>query len=150
MVDLEREVPTSANWSHRHYESLFKTADSEPSGYFVLVVEDPSCSRSVTEFNGTSQIIAYLTAHQVDRDWELQYMVVARESRRFGVGTYLLNEFISYVRATGGSWIFLEVRQSNQSARALYRKMGFEETGLRKSYYSNPPEDAILCRLSLY
>jgi [ribosomal protein S18]-alanine N-acetyltransferase len=76
-------------------------------------------------------------------------MVVTKGSRRLGVGTCLLDEFISHVRATGGSRIFLEVRESNRSARALYRRAGFEETGLRKSYYADPPEDAILCRLSL-
>ncbi len=41
---------------------------------------------------------------------------------------------------THGNWIFLEVRESNQSARRLYSTLGFEETGLRKSYYSNPPD----------
>lgn len=147
-MELGREIPTSANWSHVHYEGLFRTAAPERSRYFVLVVEGPSGSKSA-ESTPTSLIVAYLVAHQVDSDWELQYMVVAKESRRLGVGTYLLDEFISHVRATGGSRIFLEVRESNHSARALYRKAGFEETGLRKSYYVNPPEDAILCRLSL-
>jgi [ribosomal protein S18]-alanine N-acetyltransferase len=55
-----------------------------------------------------------------------------------------------HARAQRGSGIFLEVRESNQSARALYRKVGFKETGLRRSYYADPTEDAILCRLSLY
>jgi [ribosomal protein S18]-alanine N-acetyltransferase len=148
MVELERENPTSANWSHEHYESLFGIP--ELSKYFVLVAEDPSESRSVTVSAPTSPIVAYLAAHCLDSDWELQYIAVAKESRRRGVGTYLLNEFISLVRATSGSRIFLEVRESNQSARAFYRKAGFEETGSRKSYYSDPSEDAILCRLRLY
>jgi [ribosomal protein S18]-alanine N-acetyltransferase len=149
MVELGREIPTSANWSHQHYENLFSAPDAGRSRYFVLVVENPSQSKSVTESSPTSPIVAYLAAHQVDSDWELQYMAVAKESRRLGVGACLLNEFISYVRATGGSRIFLEVRASNQNARALYRKAGFEETGLRKGYYPDPPEDAILCQLSL-
>ena len=59
----------------------------------------------------------------------------------------LLNELIAHARAKNGSGIFLEVRESNQSARGLYRKMGFEETGRRKGYYANPAEDAILGRL---
>jgi ribosomal-protein-alanine N-acetyltransferase len=150
MMNLERENPISANWSHEHYESLFATTTPELSQNFVVVVEEPSESKSATVSAPTSPIVAYLAAHRVDSDWELQYIVVARESRRRGVGTYLMNEFISYARATRGNWIFLEVRESNQSARRLYSALGFEETGLRKSYYSNPPEDAILCRLRLY
>jgi ribosomal-protein-alanine N-acetyltransferase len=150
MLELEREVPTSANWSHEHYESLFRTAATELSRYFVLVVEDASESKSLTEAAPTSVIVAYLAAHCIDGDWELQYIVVAKKSRRRGVGAYLLNEFISHVRGTGGSRIFLEVRESNQSARRLYKTLDFKEVGLRKSYYPNPPEDAILYQLRLY
>ena len=150
MLELEREIPTSANWSRQHFESLFRTNTSELSRYFVLVVEDPSESRRAAESALTSAIVAYLAAHSVDSDWELQYVVVTKRFRRRGVGAYLLNEFISHVRATGGRQIFLEVRESNQSARRLYNALGFKETGLRKSYYANPPEDAILYQLSLY
>jgi len=150
MAELERECPTSAKWSHEHYESLFRTTAPELSKYFVIVAEDPSESGSATASAPSSPIVAYLAAHCVDSEWELQYIVVAKKSRRRGVGTCLLNEFMSHVRATGGGRIFLEVRESNHSARALYRKVGFEETGLRKGYYTSPPEDAILYRLGLY
>jgi [ribosomal protein S18]-alanine N-acetyltransferase len=150
MVELERENPTSVNWSHEHYKSLFRTTAPELSRYFVQVAEDPSESKSLTVSATASPIVGYLAAHCVDSDWELQYVVVAKQFRRRGVGTSLVNEFICHVRATGGSRIFLEVRESNQSARRLYNTLGFEEAGLRKSYYANPPEDAILCRLRLY
>jgi ribosomal-protein-alanine N-acetyltransferase len=149
MLELERENPTSVNWSHEHYKSLFRTAP-ELSRYFVLVAEDPPESKSLTVSAIASSMVGYLAAHCVDSDWELQYVAVAKEFRRRGVGTSLVNEFISHVRATGGNRIFLEVRESNQGARRLYSTLGFEEAGLRKSYYANPPEDAILCSLRLY
>ena len=49
----------------------------------------------------------------------------------------------------GAEQIFLEVRQSNTPARALYEKNGFTAIGLRKKYYKDPVEDAVLmqCRL---
>jgi ribosomal-protein-alanine N-acetyltransferase len=150
MAELERESPTSANWSHQHFESLFKTTAPELSKYFVLVAEDQSKSGSATVSAPTSSMVAYLAAHCIDNDWELQYIVVAKKSRRRGVATSLMNEFFSHVRATGGSQISLEVRESNHDARRLYSALGFTETGLRRSYYSNPPEDAILCRLRFY
>lgn len=150
MEELKSENPTSSNWSNQHYVSLFRNATPELSRYFVLVAEDPPESGGAETFPAISPMVAYLAAHCVAGDWELQYIVVAKESRRRGVGTNLLNEFIAHVRAKGGGAISLEVRESNQSARALYRKLGFEETGLRKSYYSNPAEDAILCLLRLY
>lgn len=45
--------------------------------------------------------------------------------------------------------IYLEVRESNQSAIALYRKFSFQRFGIRKDYYSNPDEDAIIYRKDL-
>jgi ribosomal-protein-alanine acetyltransferase len=149
MMELHREASTSA-WTRGHYESLFRADALELSSYFVLVVEDPSESRNETASTPTSQIVAHLVALCVDRDWELQYVVVGKEFRLRGLATLLLNELIEHARSRNAKAIFLEVRESNQSARALYRKAGFDEAGLRKSYYSHPPEDAILCRLRLY
>lgn len=153
MLELHREASTSA-WSPEHYESLFRTDAPELSSYFVLVVEDPSESKSVFEAAVPSPavpspIVAHLVAHCVDSEWQLQYIVVAKKFQRRGVGIFLLKEFISFVRATAGRRVFLEVRESNQSARRLYHILGFKETGLRKRYYPNPPEDAILYQLSL-
>jgi [ribosomal protein S18]-alanine N-acetyltransferase len=149
MVEIERENPTSTNWSHEHYESLFRTVTPESSRYFVLVVEDQAESRSMTLSPAISPIVAYLAAHCVDSDWELQYIVVAKKFRSSGLATLLLHGLMKHARANNASAIFLEVRESNQSARSLYRKLGFVQAGSRKSYYSNPSEDAALYRLSL-
>lgn len=149
MLQLHREASTSA-WSCGQYESLFRTPAGEQSGYFMLVVVDPSESRSVAESASVSSVVAHLVAHHVLREWQLQYIVVAKRSQRRGVGTYLLKELISFVKGADGSRILLEVRESNQSARRLYSGLGFKETGLRKGYYPDPPEDAILYELSLY
>jgi ribosomal-protein-alanine acetyltransferase len=149
MLELERENPISANWSHEHYKALLGTTAPELSKYFVLVTEDPSQPSSATVPAPASPIVAYLAAHCVDRDWELQYIVVAKKSRRRNLATLLLNQLIEHARSNNAEAIFLEVRESNQGARALYRKAGFTEKGLRKGYYSTPPEDAILCHLRL-
>ena len=148
MLELHRRASTSP-WSREHYESLFRTDAPELSGYFVLVVEDPSQSSGVTESTPYSPVVAHLVAHRVDSEWQLQYVVVSQKSRRRGLATLLLNEFIQHARSENGRAIFLEVRQSNQSARALYRKAGFQETGVRNGYYGHPLEDAILYRLAL-
>jgi ribosomal-protein-alanine acetyltransferase len=150
MEILKLESPTSSNWSNEHYESLFRTTAPELSKDFILVAEDPPESRSATVSTPTSPLLAYLVAHCVDREWELQYVIVAKRFRRRGLATLLLNELVEHARSGNANAIFLEVRESNQSARALYRKLGFQETGVRKSYYSTPPEDAILCSLRLY
>jgi [ribosomal protein S18]-alanine N-acetyltransferase len=141
MINLERQASTSAHWSVQQYEAMFVTSRGpQPSERFAWVVEDES-----EHF----EVLAFLVAHRMDAEWELENIVVAGSSRRRGVGTLLLGELTAHARATKGSEIFLEVRESNHSARALYRKAGFEETGIRKRYYSEPSEDAILYRLKL-
>lgn len=143
MMDLERQNPTAAHWSQPQYERFFPPAGSSVTEDIAFVAEvEPEGGR-------TPSVFAFLVAHRIDTEWELQNLVVSRDSRRKGAATRLVQEMIAAVRAQQGAVIFLEVRQSNQGARALYRKMGFEETGLRKSYYSNPSENAIICRLTL-
>ena len=143
MAELERESPTSVNWSDEHYESLFRTNTPELSRNLVLVVEDPSESESVGSA-GNPSILAYLAAQCVDGDWDLQYVVVARKHRRRGLATLLMNELMDVARSENSRQVFLEVRASNRSARELYRKVGFREIGTRMGYYMCPAEDAIL------
>jgi ribosomal-protein-alanine N-acetyltransferase len=92
------------------------------------------------------EIIACLVANHVDTEWELENIVVAEKSRRQGMGSRLLQAFVEHVRQSNGSFIFLEVRESNHAARALYEGFSFEITGRRKAYYPDPLEDAILYR----
>jgi ribosomal-protein-alanine acetyltransferase len=141
MMHLVQQSPLAAHWSRQQYEGLFVAAATQQrSARLAWIAEDAS---------RTPEIVGFMVAHRVDAEWELENIVVAETARRQGVGSRLLGELVAQARAAQGSGIFLEVRQSNQSGRALYRKVGFEETGLRKSYYADPPEDAILCRLRL-
>lgn len=71
---------------------------------------------------------------------EIQYIAVAPECRRRGVATRLIDEI-----AARASVIFLEVREGNAAARALYKKRGFAETGVRRAYYSDG-ENAVVMR----
>jgi ribosomal-protein-alanine acetyltransferase len=154
MMDLDRQSSSAAHWSQHQYEKFFALDVPELSERFILAIEivseDESEAVPAIASDPAHSIIASLAAHRVDTEWELENIVVAESFRRRGVGIRLLGEFIEHVRAENGASIFLEVRESNQSARALYRKMGFEETGVRKGYYPDTAEDAILCRLSFY
>ncbi len=69
-------------------------------------------------------------------------MAVGAGQRRQGVASRLLGEFLSDV--TGA--VYLEVRESNEAARALYRRWGFSEEGVRRGYYHRPVEDAVVMR----
>jgi len=149
MIELEHQSPAAAHWSRQQYESLFASSDPQFSRPFILVVETSSEMQSEKASSEPGRILAFLVAHRIDQEWELENIVVAEESRRHGIGARLIKELIDLARANDGRRIFLEVRESNYVARALYRKMGFAETGSRVDYYSDPSEDAIVYRLSL-
>ena len=97
----------------------------------------------------TPEILGFLIAHRVDSDWELENIVVKEAARGQGIGSMLLRVLITSARSLGGKSICLEVRESNLSARALYQRAGFQKTGVRKSYYTEPPEEAILYRMTV-
>lgn len=73
---------------------------------------------------------------------EILNLAVEPRFRRLGVATYLLQNEIR-----SGAVYFLEVRESNVAARALYHRFGFVEIGRRAEYYGNPTETAIVMRL---
>jgi ribosomal protein S18 acetylase RimI-like enzyme len=148
-MSLERQSPSAAHWSQQQYDNLFLiTGGQQGSGRLAWVAEDEWPGQPGKVSTGLLGISAFLVAKRVDQEWELENIVVAEAARRRGVGMHLVGEFIAQVRSEHGTNVFLEVRQSNQSARALYRKLGFEETGLRKAYYANPPDDAVIYGLS--
>jgi [ribosomal protein S18]-alanine N-acetyltransferase len=150
IMDLERQSPSAGHWSRNQYEALFATPSGpQQSERIALLAEDDGGAQPEGVSRATSGLLAFVIGHRIDAEWELENIVVAESARRQGVATRMLGEFVAHARAEQGIAVFLEVRESNQGARALYHKAGFTETGLRKSYYSDPPEDAILCRLSL-
>jgi ribosomal-protein-alanine N-acetyltransferase len=146
IMNLERESATAAHWSPQQYENLFLTNDEHYSAYFVWIAEDEFKSQPE---KAMPSLIAFLVVHRVNDEWELQNIVVSEAVRRTGLGSKLLHEVITLAQAERASAIFLEVRQSNKGARGLYRELGFEEAGIRKAYYANPTEDAIIYRRNL-
>jgi ribosomal-protein-alanine N-acetyltransferase len=159
MMNLDRGTTTASHWSRRQYEALFTANTHESSERLALVVanqsyqdqSDKDQSREVQVHNpgegiAESLVLAYLIAHRVDTEWELENIVVAERMRRTGVGLLLVKELAERAGRAGGSSISLEVRESNFAARSFYEKCGFAEIGRRKSYYPHPVEDAIIYR----
>jgi ribosomal-protein-alanine N-acetyltransferase len=70
---------------------------------------------------------------------EILNLAVATRFRRSGAATLLLQQELKQPAS-----LFLEVRESNQAARNLYKKLGFQEIDKRRAYYRNPPESAIV------
>jgi ribosomal protein S18 acetylase RimI-like enzyme len=149
MIELEQKCPTAAHWTQRQYHVALRTDDSGGSQRLVLVVDRNSETGRVSEARETPELLAFLVAHHLGPEWELENLVVAPTARRKGLGARLVGVLLSHAREAGSGHVFLEVRESNQAARILYEKSGFEETGRRSGYYLDPLEDAILYRQRL-
>jgi len=146
MMELERQCATAADWTERQYQSVFQSREGDTSQRLVLVMEEDSNVRSESQSKEKLPLIAFLIANQLGAAWELENVIVQPGFHRKALATMLLDEFIARARAANNESVFLEVRESNKAAQALYLKRGFELAGRRKGYYRNPPEDAILYR----
>jgi ribosomal-protein-alanine N-acetyltransferase len=147
ILALEQLCPSAAHWTEFQYRTLLRNETfGSISHRIALVVEQTSEEHSVTPAQTQPGLLAFLVAHRIDREWELENIAVAPAARRRGLATMLIQELFYLARERNSNSIFLEVRESNQLAQALYEKLGFTKSGLRKGYYQSPPEDAILYR----
>lgn len=92
------------------------------------------------------RVVGYVGSQTVLGETDMMNIAVAPEYRRMGIAEMLISELISKLRANGSSRLMLEVRESNESAKKLYGKMGFTQIGKRPRYYQNPREDALILR----
>lgn len=92
------------------------------------------------------QVVGYCIAWQIADEAEVANIAVRADQRGQGVGGVLLDDLIGQVGRAGGATIYLEVRESNAPAQALYRSRGFETAGRRAAYYQHPEEDALVLR----
>ena len=93
------------------------------------------------------RLLGYAVCWTVVDQSELGNVAVAEEARGAGVGRALVEAIVERVRARDSRECFLEVRESNVVAQALYHDMGFEVVGRRRAYYALPTEDALVMRL---
>ena len=93
-------------------------------------------------------IAGFAIAAVIPPEAELETIAVAAECHRQGIASRLFQELIAEFKERQITEVMLEVRESNAAARALYRSLGFVETGRRPHYYAEPQEDAMLLRRS--
>jgi ribosomal-protein-alanine acetyltransferase len=129
--------------------SLSFHAPNHPKGdpHSAPFSQTGSTRTQVCEIAG--EVVAVLQWRQVGEEAEIFDLAVESKYRRQGIGRLLLQRFLSSARERDVTKIFLEVRESNAAALALYRKLGFIVTGRRPDYYRDPEEVALLLQLNL-
>lgn len=93
------------------------------------------------------EVAGYLVAREAGGSGEILNLAVDPARRRTGIAQTLLDAGLGALRRRGAEEIFLEVRESNLAAQALYLGAGFRPVGQRAGYYRNPMEDALVLRL---
>lgn len=129
LAELER-VCFSQPWSR---EGL-RTELTNPAARFL-----------VAEIAGKTA--GYGGMHCAVGEYYIDNIAVFPEFRGRGVGRALVEGLKEIVRREEGEFLSLEVRPSNKTAVGLYEQAGFDRIGLRKGFYENPKEDALIMTL---
>jgi ribosomal-protein-alanine N-acetyltransferase len=108
---------------------------------FVLELSKPSGICLAARREG--RLVGYLVCSRYESVWHLMNVAVDPESRRRRVAYELLERLVEQVDDPGARFT-LEVRRSNAEAIALYEAFGFRAAGLRKRYYQDNGEDALI------
>lgn len=90
------------------------------------------------------KIIGYVICWDIQDEIQISNIAVHPDFRRMGVGESVLRQVLSQLKKEGAKYVSLEVRPSNMAAIKLYNKLGFDILGIRKDYYRNPPEHAVV------
>jgi len=95
------------------------------------------------------EVLGYVGSQTVLCESDMLNLAVREDQRRKGIGNALVVALCEALRAENSISLTLEVRASNEAAKALYDAMGFETVGKRPRYYSRPVEDALILRKEL-
>lgn len=131
LMEIENASFT-APWSRESYEELA-----------------PLESISIWVAKTGEKLAGYMLLQHVAGEMELHTIAVAEDLRRRGIGMRLMEHMLEESRRLGVNRIFLQVRPSNAAARRLYEKFGFRAVGIRRAYYRDNFEDALVMRLEM-
>lgn len=121
-----------------------------PESAFRGELENPGISFPfVIVLKNVERVVGHVIYWQIREEVQISNIAVHPDFRGLGIGKKVMQEIIDRVKKDGVNYIFLEVRPSNSSALNLYIKLGFQKLGIRRNYYHNPVEDAIIMGKSL-
>ena len=143
ILELERSSFGKMAWSSTDFE----TALSSDYDYPMVVHKRPVNTEDRESY--INNLAGYSVLRLLGPEAEIENICVSPDMRRNGIGETLMQKMIQTALTEKASVIFLEVRAGNTPARALYQKLGFKELYVRKGYYRDPTDDAIIMQLTL-
>ena len=128
VAELEK-LCFSDPWSEK---SVASELDNKLSLWLVAVEQDT--------------VVGYIGSQTCCDETDMMNVAVHPDHRRRGIAEALVIALVDALQASGSHCLTLEVRASNEPAKALYEKLGFAQVGRRLNYYRNPREDALILR----
>ncbi len=132
IMAIER-VSYSAPW---HVETMRGELRGTDGGKIYLVAESEG------------RVVGYIGSHYFAGEVHILTIAVASHFRRLGIGELLVLSLLLKVIQLGGEYATLEYRVSNEAAARLYRKLGFAAVAVRRKYYLDNDEDAIVAEVA--
>jgi [ribosomal protein S18]-alanine N-acetyltransferase len=135
VMEIAASLPDAPHWPQSAYLAALDPGSTPRR--IALVAVDPQ----------TEHLQGLTIANLVLPQAELETIAVDAAYQRRELGRRLFDALVCELRAAGAHEIVLEVRASNHAALGFYRSVGFGKTGLRKGYYTDPVDDAVLMKL---
>jgi ribosomal-protein-alanine N-acetyltransferase len=110
---------------------------------FAAELEKPS-SLAIGAYHESGELVGYAIVSRYVDAWHVMNIAVIPEFRRRGIGRSLLERMFEITSADPRRGYTLEVRVSNTDAIRLYERLGFEARGIRRGYYTDNREDALI------
>ncbi len=118
-----------------------------PRQVFDMELKSSRSFAHVGRMNGV--IVGYIVAWMIYDEVHVLNIAVHPDSRRMGIGENMLEYCLDFFLTKGAKHAILEVRRGNLGAKRLYEKFGFKSIGIRRGYYVDTGEDAIVMMLSM-
>jgi len=110
---------------------------------FAAELQKPS-SLAIGAYDDVGELVGYAIVSRYVDAWHVMNIAVVPEFRRRGIGRSLLERLFEVTAADPRRGYTLEVRVSNAEAIRLYERLGFEPRGIRRGYYTDNREDALI------
>ena len=138
LVDLQRDLDALADLEAISFRNPWtrQMLNNELAGV--------DCALAYVVRTSARRVAAYCTCRLIADELHLSNLAVHPECRRQGMARRLLRHLLLDAAGRGARRATLEVRASNDPARQLYARAGFEERGTRPGYYTLPGEDAVI------
>jgi ribosomal-protein-alanine N-acetyltransferase len=118
-----------------------------PRQIFEMELKSKRSFKCVSRIGGV--VAGYIIGWMIHDEGHILNVAVHPDFRRMGIGDSLMRECLDHFSEKGAKYAILEVRRTNTGAQKLYEKLGFKPIGIRRGYYGDTGEDAIVMMLSM-